>query len=1268
MLWLALNTSEEDEAKPPGRLSQCSPYPDKPPPDQDVTTHQPPSSPEEKRANQEDSIVVIHESPGERHNASDHQLSSAVQASQITIRSQLKDALNISRALRPLMRRVPSKTQYAMNEQRTVEFIADTGIRNPILEALPTRWLDIALVVDQTPSMLIWEQRISELRLLFETHGAFRDVRCWRFTPPSEQEIRILPGLSENPGQQQAHAVKELVDPTQRRLICVASDCVARYWRNGSMQRILETWSKHNLVTIFQVLPSYFWDRTALGALTPGRVHTTVCSTSNQQLDGKYRASPFEELPKHPIWFPVVTWDAKDVADWAKLITGDSQVDLPARTHRCDFGNQIVTNHSPTQPSTIHIEQRIARFYQSTLPQTQLLARYLAAVDLNRPIIDLILSSLLREVGPEHLAELMLSGLLRREQDLEEKSVRKRVEFDFVEGIRDRLLDSDTRSELHQLASLVSDDKLPQLPGNPEQTAQYISAGGRSVVGVRIETLRRLGGKYHELADWIETTRIITVPISPAEASAVQPPPGQNVAVPPKVTVGISTPNEIHITITNQPINGKHDYLFEAPFNIQSLPQHYARLDEWITAASNQLIQKGLLVSTATQHERLQQVGAALFDALFPKGTEARGLYFAQAAQAERSGKPLRIRLEVDQTFTGIPWNILWDTLYRRWLAQDHSRTLIQTPAGSTLPKLKVSRKQERLHVVLVTASAAHPASAEADQRYAEQLREYFAQHQPHIYFEVIAGTDTRQRLERRLQQNRPIHVLDIFAHGNIDGGEPILGLTDQKGDSITVPSTWLRAALRQRRVTFPNHQLLLTLLNNCHSAHNIPHSLLTGLAEALVSDGMPAVLEMQSQVSVETVYTFMPMFYQAILSGLAIDQALNSARQTIYNGYYSAADWAVPVLYVGSNVRNLRLLITKRKSSRTTTLPSISSVGISRAEFLAAHRLLEGDGRSQLFAKRSEDFQDRAEIDAIFVEGPLKRLAPHDPNLFTAIMPGFGPRQLSAPQSLFVLAPPGYGKTGYRLVTERIIKSSELILSIDLGIVMEEAGVLAGDNTLALIKRKVVETLRQQFPQKDVEIQGVLEKKVGTQPLSFGKWIERVVELVRSYGFQQAHFMFDGVDNLEQNFAKEFLTHLIGSPALLRIPGFAFKFFLPDDDAKTMQHFIITQLGARRADFPIYRLVRWEKPQLMKFLNRRLDHFTIKERAPSQPPSRLQDLFDAKVASTIEERLCTAAQGSPRRLIELLECMVDQHCATCLHASDHIPQAVVDACLRGYV
>ena len=59
------------------------------------------------------------------------------------------------------------------------ERAAEDGIWTPVLRPALTRWLDLALVIDQSPSMAVWARTVEELRRLLERHGAFRDVRIW---------------------------------------------------------------------------------------------------------------------------------------------------------------------------------------------------------------------------------------------------------------------------------------------------------------------------------------------------------------------------------------------------------------------------------------------------------------------------------------------------------------------------------------------------------------------------------------------------------------------------------------------------------------------------------------------------------------------------------------------------------------------------------------------------------------------------------------------------------------------------------------------------------------------------------------------------------------------------------------------------------------------------------------------------------------------------------------------------------------------------------
>ncbi len=78
----------------------------------------------------------------------------------------LPGALALGHALRPLKRRVPSATAVVLDEEATVDRVADEGIWAPVVRPELTRWLDLALVIDQSPSMAVWARTVEELRSL----------------------------------------------------------------------------------------------------------------------------------------------------------------------------------------------------------------------------------------------------------------------------------------------------------------------------------------------------------------------------------------------------------------------------------------------------------------------------------------------------------------------------------------------------------------------------------------------------------------------------------------------------------------------------------------------------------------------------------------------------------------------------------------------------------------------------------------------------------------------------------------------------------------------------------------------------------------------------------------------------------------------------------------------------------------------------------------------------------------------------------------------
>ena len=77
--------------------------------------------------------------------------------------SALPGKLAYGRALRPLLRGVPSQNQFTLDEGATVHRIADTQVWLPVMRPEQTRWLELEIVVDEWPSIALWRDGIREL-------------------------------------------------------------------------------------------------------------------------------------------------------------------------------------------------------------------------------------------------------------------------------------------------------------------------------------------------------------------------------------------------------------------------------------------------------------------------------------------------------------------------------------------------------------------------------------------------------------------------------------------------------------------------------------------------------------------------------------------------------------------------------------------------------------------------------------------------------------------------------------------------------------------------------------------------------------------------------------------------------------------------------------------------------------------------------------------------------------------------------------------------
>jgi hypothetical protein len=155
-------------------------------------------------------------------------------------------------------------------------------------------------------------------------------------------------------------------------------------------------------------------------------------------------------------------------------------------------------------------------------------------------------------------------------------------------------------------------------------------------------------------------------------------------------------------------------------------------------------------------------------------------------------------------------------------------------------------------------------------------------------------GAATLARLVTELREGRDI--LYLVCHGFLARGEPQLLLEDESGAVVRVPGDVLVDRVREMR----NPPSLLVLAS-CQSAgtgegrRSEDAGALAALGPQLAEAGVPAVLAMQGNISMETVAVLMRVFFKELHRDGQIDRAMAVARAAVQD----RPDWWAPVLFM---------------------------------------------------------------------------------------------------------------------------------------------------------------------------------------------------------------------------------------------------------------------------------------------------------------------------------------------------------------------------------
>jgi hypothetical protein len=307
----------------------------------------------------------------------------------------IRDALTLPMALRRLRQVRAPGPRLTVDIDATVDATAEARRLLLVLGRPWERALDLALVVDDAPSMRIWDDTFDDLERLLGQTGAFRAVSRWRLDPRSGA-IRPEAHGSPQPPQR-------LIDPSGRRLVLVATDARDRAWYSARPWDAVAAWCAAMPTVLIQVLPPHYWPATAIGD-----PYITTRARRPAAPNGQYdhRIAWWATDPGGPP-LPVVTLAPAAVDAWAQAVVNGTAWTSGITATPPD------PEHAPDLDGEAEPVALVNDFLSRASPGAQRLARILASAGaLSMPLITVLRERLAPETGVLELAEILASGLL----------------------------------------------------------------------------------------------------------------------------------------------------------------------------------------------------------------------------------------------------------------------------------------------------------------------------------------------------------------------------------------------------------------------------------------------------------------------------------------------------------------------------------------------------------------------------------------------------------------------------------------------------------------------------------------------------------------------------------------------------------------------------------------------------------------------------------------------------------------------------------------
>jgi formylglycine-generating enzyme required for sulfatase activity len=358
-----------------------------------------------------------------------------------------RNTLELGRLLKPLKQKINSRIAQELNIKETVKRSAELSTPTqpryfPVLTPKKERWLDVALLIEDSESMILWQSLLKEVQDFLEHLGAFRDIKPYRM---NWDDLTKTLQISSFYSFSQYLSPQTLNAPGSRRLILIVSDCISPAWISEQFIDILQQWSSQSLLTVLNPFPERIWERTNLDYAIKIRLGNKKKGLTPQS----WQAIPLESwqikgFDKQALLklvkLPIVSLESESIKAWVNVIMGKGISWCSGVWLGSNFMYSYEEEEEDDEKSLTTLQQ-INNFYATSSQLAWELIQWLSAIPVSFSTIRLVQRTLLPESTQVHVTEVVMGGLLSPITPLNYYQSNHPIQFEFKPGIRETFLD-----------------------------------------------------------------------------------------------------------------------------------------------------------------------------------------------------------------------------------------------------------------------------------------------------------------------------------------------------------------------------------------------------------------------------------------------------------------------------------------------------------------------------------------------------------------------------------------------------------------------------------------------------------------------------------------------------------------------------------------------------------------------------------------------------------------------------------------------------------